>query len=82
MYRIPKINARFSFVRSCNGDYAVQVSHENGQFVILTEDQSFARGFGWATSWEVVPAREVPKETRRTLRYALEGYVDYVLTCE
>jgi hypothetical protein len=82
MYRLPDIDATYCFVRSFHGDYAVQVVHENGHFMILTDDQSFTRGLGWAASWAVVPAREVPKEIRRALRYALENYVDYVLTCE
>jgi hypothetical protein len=82
MYPVPEIDARFAYVRSCDGDYAVQVVHENGHFIILTDDQAFTRGFGWASSWKTVPAQGIPKGVRRELRHALANYVDYVLTCE
>jgi hypothetical protein len=82
MNRIPDIDATYCFVRDNDGSFAVQVRFENGYFVILTDDQLFERGFGWATEWKIVPAREVPKKTRRALRHSLDSYVNYVLECE
>jgi hypothetical protein len=82
MSRIPEIDAEYCFVHSNDGDYAVQVRHDTGHFVILTDDQAFTRGIGWATEWKVVPESEVPEDLRRQLQYALDGYVEYVLTCE
>jgi len=79
MTPIPDIDAVYYFVKSVDGDYAVQVEHENGHFVILTDDLTFPGGIGWAAEWETVPAEEVPEEIRRELLYAVEGYVDYVL---
>jgi uncharacterized circularly permuted ATP-grasp superfamily protein len=79
MFRIPSIDATYRFVRSVDGDYAVQVEHENGHFVILTDDLAYPGGIGWATEWTTVPEHEVPEELRRELLYAVDGYVDYVL---
>jgi uncharacterized circularly permuted ATP-grasp superfamily protein len=79
MTPIPDIDAVYYFVKSVDGDYAVQVEHENGHFVILTDDLVYPGGIGWAAEWETVPAEEVPEEIRRELLYAVEGYVDYVL---
>jgi uncharacterized circularly permuted ATP-grasp superfamily protein len=82
MTPIPDIDATYCFVRSTDGDFAVQVTHEDGSFVILADDQTFSQGIGWAVSWEAVPAKEVPEVTRRELQNALEGYIDYVLARE
>jgi len=79
MNRIPDIDATYCFVRSVDGDYAVQVEHENGHFVILTDDLAYPGGIGWATDWTTVHEHEVPEELRRELLYAVDGYVDYVL---
>ena len=78
MFRIPNLDAEYCFVRSVDGDYAVQVGHADGHFVVLTDDQTFPAGIGWATSWTVVPAEEVPENVRRELIYAVEGYADYL----
>jgi uncharacterized circularly permuted ATP-grasp superfamily protein len=78
MRRIPEARASYRYVRSVDGDYAVQVRHDTGYFVILTDDLAFPGGIGWATEWEVVPAREVPRKLRRELRWAIDGYVDYL----
>jgi hypothetical protein len=72
----------FCFVKSSDGDYAVQVSLPSGEFVILTDDLAYPGGFGWATSWEVVPEDEVPEENLKQLKYAVEAYIDYVLSKE
>jgi hypothetical protein len=82
MTPIPDIDAVYYFVKSVDGDYAVQVEHDNGHFVILTDDLAYTRGIGWATEWTTVSEDEVPEELRRELLYAVDGYVDYVLTCE
>ena len=82
MRRIPEIDASYCYVHSTDGGYAVQVTHEDGSFVILTDDLTYPRGFGWAVEWEIVPAREVPKSLRRELQWAVEGYIDYVLSRE
>jgi uncharacterized circularly permuted ATP-grasp superfamily protein len=79
MYRIPDIDAEYCFVRSIDGDYAVQVRYSDGELVILTDDLTYPGGIGWAASWEAVPAEEVPENVRRELEYAVDGYVDYVL---
>ena len=79
MFRIPSIDATYRFVRSVDGDYAVQVEHDNGHFVILTDDLAYPGGIGWANEWMTVSEQEVPEELRRELLYAVDGYVDYVL---
>ena len=79
MFRIPSIDATYYFVESVDGDYAVQVVHKDGSFVILTDDLTFPSGIGWATEWIRIPEHEVPEELRRELLYAIDGYVDYVL---
>jgi len=79
MFRLPEIDATYCFVRDGDGSFAVQVRYPDGEFLILTDDQTFPGGIGWAVSWEAVPEHEVPEEIRRTLQHALEGYVDYVL---
>jgi uncharacterized circularly permuted ATP-grasp superfamily protein len=79
MFRIPSIDATYRFVRSVDGDYAVQVEHDNGHFVILTDDLAYPGGIGWANEWTTVSEQEVPEELRRELLYAVDGYVDYVL---
>ena len=79
MFRIPSIDATYRFVRSSDGDYAVQVEHDNGHFVILTDDLTYPGGIGWANEWTTVSEHEVPEKLRRELLYAIDGYVDYVL---
>jgi uncharacterized circularly permuted ATP-grasp superfamily protein len=79
MTPIPDIDAVYYFVRSKDGDYAVQVVHEDGHFVILTDDLAFPGGIGWANEWTTVSEDEVPEKLRRELLYAIDGYVDYVL---
>jgi uncharacterized circularly permuted ATP-grasp superfamily protein len=79
MTPIPDIDAVYYFVKSVDGDYAVQVTHEDGSFVILTDDLAFPGGIGWADEWTTVSEDEVPEELRRELLYAVDGYVDYVL---
>jgi hypothetical protein len=69
----------FCFIRSVDGDYAVQVSLPSGEFIIITDDLTYPGGIGWAASWEAVPEDEVPEENRRQLKYAVEAYIDYVL---
>jgi hypothetical protein len=78
MFRVPGLGADLCFVRSFHGDYAVQVNLRSGMFVILTDDQTFPGGIGWAASWEAIPAEEVPENVRRELLYAVEGYADYL----
>jgi hypothetical protein len=82
MSRIPNSDTGLYLVRSCDGDYAAQICLPDGTFVILTDDQAFPGGVGWAASWEVVAPEEVPEEVRRELQYAVEGYIDYVLSKE
>jgi len=82
MNRIPSIDATYCFVRDNDGSFAVQVRHSDGSFVILADDVAFPGGFGWATEWTTASEDEVPEELRRELLYAVDGYVDYVLTCE
>jgi uncharacterized circularly permuted ATP-grasp superfamily protein len=82
MSRNYEIGAGLYLVRSTDGDYAAQVCLPDGTFVILTDDQTFPGGVGWAASWEVVAPEEVPEETRRELQCAVEGYIDYVLSKE
>jgi uncharacterized circularly permuted ATP-grasp superfamily protein len=79
MTPIPDIDAVYYFVKSVDGDYAVQVVHEDGSFVILTDDLAFPGGIGWADEWTTVSEDEVPEKLRRELLYAIDGYVDYVL---
>jgi len=78
MFRVPGLGADLCYVRSVDGDYAVQVRLRNGMFVILTDDLTYPGGIGWAAEWETVPAEEVPEEIRRELLYAVEGYADYL----
>jgi hypothetical protein len=82
MFRIPDIDASYCFVRSCDGDYGVQVRYPNGYFVVLTDDLTFSEGAGWAPSWEAIPAHEVPEDIRQNLLHSLDGYVNYVLEVE
>jgi len=76
---IPDIDAVYYFVQSSDGDYAVQVEHDDGNFVILTDDLAYPGGIGWANEWTTVSEHEVPEKLRRELLYAIDGYVDYVL---
>ena len=78
MFRIPGLGADLCYVRSIDGDYAVQVRLHSGMFLILTDDLTYPGGIGWATEWQVVPEHEVPEEIRRELLYAVEGYADYL----
>ena len=78
MFRIPGFGADLCFVRSTDGDYAVQVRLRSGMFVILTDDLTYPGGIGWANEWTTVSEQEVPEEIRRELLYAVEGYADYL----
>jgi len=82
MSRIPEIDAGLYLVQSCDGDYAAQICLPGGEFIILTDDQTFPGGIGWAAEWKVVDPEEVPEEVRRELQRAVEGYIDYVLSRE
>ena len=82
MFRVPGLGADLCFVRSFQGDYAVQVNLRSGMFVILTDDLTYPGGIGWAAEWKVVDPEEVPEEVRRELQWAVEGYIDYVLSRE
>ena len=68
----------FDYVRSNQGDYAVQVYDEMGYFTILTQDLEYPQGIGWSTQWEVVDPSEIPEDIRRELDLAVDGYLDYL----
>jgi len=68
----------FDYVRSNQGDYAIQLYDEMGYFTILTSDLEYPQGIGWATEWEVIDPIEVPEEIRRELDLAVNGYLDYL----
>jgi uncharacterized circularly permuted ATP-grasp superfamily protein len=78
MFRVPGLGADLCYVRSTNGDYAVQVNLHSGMFLILTDDLTYPGGIGWATEWTTVSEDEVPENVRRELLYAVEGYADYL----
>jgi uncharacterized circularly permuted ATP-grasp superfamily protein len=82
MSRIPEIDAGLYLVRSVDGDYAAQICLPDGKFIILTDDLAYPGGIGWAAEWKVVDPEEVPEEVRRELQWAVEGYIDYVLSRE
>jgi hypothetical protein len=68
----------FDYVRSNQGDYAIQVYNDYGYFTILTDDLEYPQGIGWATEWEVVSPDEIPQEIRSKLDLAIDGYLDYL----
>jgi len=68
----------FNYVRSNQGDYAVQVYDDHGYFCILTPDLEYPAGIGWSTQWEVVDPQEIPEDTRKELDLAVDGYLDYL----
>jgi hypothetical protein len=77
----------FDYVRSNQGDYAVQLYDDHGYFCILTSDLEYPQGIGWATEWNVVDPEEIPEEIRKELDLAVDGYLDYLkfmecLECE
>jgi len=67
----------FNYVRSNQGDYAVQVVDDYGYFAILTQDLEHPQGIGWATEWVIVDPEEIPPEIKHRLDKAVEGYLDY-----
>jgi hypothetical protein len=68
----------FDYVRSNQGDYAIQLYDEMGYFTILTSDLEYPQGIGWATEWVIVDPEEIPEEVRRELDLAVDGYLDYL----
>jgi hypothetical protein len=68
----------FDYVKSKDGDYAVQLYDDHGYFTILTSDLEYPQGIGWANEWVVVDPGEIPEDTRKELDLAVNGYLDYL----